>query len=57
MIRKYVVTKHETGAWYAHKVNFPNCPVVGSFGSKYHAQKVAADCMALPLKEYLKTRV
>ena len=58
MKRTYTVSKDEkSGLWYAHKVGFPWIPVFGSFSkSKRAAQRVAADCMALPLKEYLQLK-
>jgi hypothetical protein len=58
MKRTYTVSKEEkSGLWYAHKVGFPWIPVFGSFRkSKKAAQQVAADCMALPLKEYLQLK-
>lgn len=58
MNRRYTVSKDtKSGLWYAHKAGFPWIPVFGSFrGSKRAAQRVAADCMALPLKEYLGLR-
>lgn len=55
MKRTYTVSKAKSGAWYAHKVGYPWIPVLGSFRkSKRAAQRVAADCMGLPLKEYLQ---
>ncbi len=58
MKRTYTVSKDEkSGLWYAHKVGFPWIPVFGSFRkSKRAAQRVAADCMALLLKEYLQLK-
>lgn len=58
MKRAYTVSKDEkSGLWYAHKVGSPWIPVGGSFSkSKRAAQRVAADCMALPLKEYLQLK-
>lgn len=58
MKRTYTVSKDEkSGLWYAHKVGYPWIPVLGSFSkSKRAAQKHAADCMALPLKEYLQLK-
>ena len=58
MKRTYVVSKDEkSGLWYAHMVGFPWIPVWGSFSkSKRAAQKVAANCMALSLKEYLQLK-
>jgi hypothetical protein len=58
MKRTYTVSKDEkSGLWYAHKVDFSWIPVLGSFSkSKRVAQRVAADCMALPLKEYLQLK-
>jgi hypothetical protein len=58
MKRTYTVSKDEkSGLWYAHRVGFPWIPVFGSFNkSKRAAQRVAADCMALPLKEYLQLK-
>lgn len=58
MKRTYTVSKDKrSGLWYAHKVGFPWIPVFGSFNkSKRAAQQIAADCMALQLKEYLKLK-
>ena len=58
MKKTYTVSKDEKlGLWYAHKVGFSWIPVFGSFSkSKRAAQRVAADCMALPLKEYLQLK-
>lgn len=58
MKRTYTVSKDEkTGLWYAHKVGFSYIPVLGSFSkSKRTAQKYAADCMGIPLKEYLRIK-
>jgi len=57
MKRTYTVSKNEAGYWYAHKVGFPNIPVLGTFSkSKRDAQKHAAAIMALTLKEYLKLK-
>ena len=54
MKRTYTVSKEEkSGLWYVHKVGFPWIPLLGSFKKrKREAQKIAADCMALSLKEY-----
>lgn len=53
--RRYTVSKDEkTGLWYVHKAGFPNIPLINSFRkNKREAQKIAAACMALTLKEYL----
>jgi len=58
MKRIYTVSKDEkSGLWYAHKAGFSWIPVFGSFSkSKRAAQKHAADCMALQLKEYLQLK-
>jgi len=58
MKRTYTVSKDEkTGLWYVHKVGYPRIPVYGSFSkSKRTAQKYAANCMNIPLKEYLKIK-
>ena len=58
MKRTYTVSKDEKSSmWYAHKVGYPWIPVFGSCSkSKRAAQRVAADCMALPLKEYLQLK-
>jgi hypothetical protein len=58
MKKTYAVSKDEkSGLWYAHKTGFPWIPVFGSFRkSKKAAQRVAADCMALPLTEYLRLK-
>ena len=58
MKRVYTVSKDEkTGLWYAHKVGYPRIPVFGSFSkSKRTAQKYAANCMNLSLKEYLRLK-
>lgn len=52
----YVVSKEKGGQYYCHMVGFPYIPVMGSFGTKKHALKCAADSMGLPLKEYMKLR-
>lgn len=59
MRRTYIVSKDEkSGMWYAHMVGFSYIPVWGSFSkSKRKAQKHAADCMGLSLKEYFKTKL
>jgi hypothetical protein len=58
MKRTYTVSKDEkSGLWYAHKAGFSWIPIFGSFSkNKRAAQRVAADCMALPLKEYLQLK-
>jgi hypothetical protein len=58
MKRTYTVSKDEkSGLWYAHQVDFPRIPVFGSFSkNKRAAQRVAAACMGLPLKEYLQLK-
>jgi len=58
MKRTYTVSKDEkSGLWYVHKAGFPWIPLLGSFRkSKRAAQRIAADCMALPLKEYLQLK-
>ena len=53
MNKYYVVSKDkDSGLFYAHLKGYSNIPVFGSFGSKAHAEKSAADKMGLPLKEY-----
>lgn len=58
MKRTYTVSKDDkSGLWYAHRVDFPWIPVLGSFNkNKRVAQHVAADCMALCLKEYMQLK-
>ena len=58
MKRIYTVSKDEkSGLWYAHKVGFSYIPVFGSFRkTKRAAQKHAAACMAISLKEYLQLK-
>ena len=58
MKRIYTVSKDEnSGLWYAHKAGFSYIPVFGSFRkTKRAAQRVAADCMAISLKEYLQLK-
>ena len=58
MKRTYTVSRdNKTGLWYAHKVGFSYIPVLGSFSkSKRTAQKCAADCMCISLKDYLKLK-
>ena len=58
MKRVYTVSKDEkTGLWYAHKVGYPRVPVFGSFSrNKRTAQKYAANCMGISLKEYLRIK-
>lgn len=58
MKRTYTVSKDEkSGLWYAHMVGYPWIPLLGSFSkNKRTAQKYAADCMALPLQEYLRLK-
>ena len=58
MKRTYTVSKdNKTGLWYAHKVGYPRIPVYGSFSkSKRTAQKYAANCMGISLKEYLRLK-
>ena len=53
MKKRYVVSKDkDSGLFYAHLKGYSNIPVWGSFGSKAHAEKSAAEKMCLPLKEY-----
>lgn len=57
MKRTYTVSRDERGYWYVHKVGFTNIPLFGSFRkNKREAQKIAAACMALSLKEYLSLK-
>lgn len=58
MKRLYTVSKDEkSGLWYVHRAGRSWIPLFGSFRkSKRAAQRIAADCMALPLKEYLKLK-
>ena len=56
----YTVSKEKgSNRYYAHKVGFPNIPVVserGTFGTKKDALHIAADSMGLPYKEYMALR-
>ena len=56
----YTVSKEKgSSRWYAHKVGFPNIPVMserGTFGTKKNALHIAADSMGLPYKEYMEIR-
>lgn len=56
----YTVSKEKgSNRWYAHKVGFPNIPVMserGTFGSKKNALHIAADSMVLSYKEYMALR-
>jgi hypothetical protein len=53
MGRHYTVCFDEkSGLWYAHMVGYSWIPVFGSFGTKQHATKFAADSMALTVLEY-----
>lgn len=56
----YTVSKEKgSNRWYAHKVGFPNIPVMserGTFGTKKNALHIAADSMALSYKEYMELR-
>jgi hypothetical protein len=56
----YTVSKEKSSnRWYAHKVGFSNIPVMserGTFGTKKNALHIAADCMGIPYKEYMKLR-
>ena len=58
MKRTYTVSKEErSGLWYAHKAGFSRIPVFGSFRkNKRAAQRIAANCMAISLKEYLQLK-
>ena len=58
MKRYYTVSKDEkSGLWYAHKAGFSLIPVFESFRkNKRAAQRIAADCMAISLKEYLQLK-
>jgi hypothetical protein len=58
MKKTYTVSQDKkSGLWYVHRVGFPGIPLFGSFTkSKRAALKHAADCMALPLKEYLQLK-
>ena len=55
-MKMYVVSKEKGGQYYCHLQGFPYVPVFGSFGTKKHALKCAADSMVLPLKEYMRLR-
>lgn len=56
----YTVSKErDSNYWYAHKVGFSYIPVMserGTFGTKKNALHIAADCMGLPLKDYMILR-
>lgn len=56
----YTVSKEKgSNRYYAHKVGFPNIPVMserGTFGTKKYALHIAADSMGLPYKEYMALR-
>ena len=54
MKRTYTVTKDENLEWYAHKVGFHGFRSL-KFQQKQKSHS-AADCMALPLKEYLQLK-
>lgn len=57
MKKTYTVSKDkDSGLWYAHIVGLSYVPVFGSFGSKNHAMKCAAEHMGLPLSEYKKLK-
>ena len=51
MTKKYTISK-DGPLYYAHKIGFSYIPVGGSFGSKQHATKCAANCMGLTVKDY-----
>ena len=51
----YEVSKEKGGQWYAHKVGCKEA-IPGSRGDKKPAMKVAATCMGITLKEYMKLR-
>ena len=54
MKRTYAVSQDKSGLWFAHRVNYPKIPVLGSFSkNKRAAQYIAANNMGLSLKEYL----
>lgn len=53
MKKIYVVSKDkDSGLYYAHLKGYSYIPVFGSFGSKAHAERSAAEKMYLSLKEY-----
>lgn len=56
----YTVSKEkDSNRYYAHKVGFPNIPVMserGTLGTKKNALHIAADSMRLPYKEYMTLR-
>ena len=56
----YTVSKEKgSNRYYAHKIGFPNIPVMserGTFGTKKEALHTAADSMGLPYKEYMALR-
>ena len=57
MTRSYTVSQRSDGKWYAHKVGYAYVPILGSISdAKRHAQKHAADAMALSLKDYLQLK-
>ncbi len=51
----YEVSKEKGGQWYAHRVG-SKVAIPGSRGDKKTAMKVAANCMSISLKEYMKLR-
>lgn len=51
----YEVSKERGGQWYAHMTG-SNEAIPGSRGEKKKAMKVAANCMGISLKEYMKLR-
>lgn len=54
---EYTVTQDKNGYWYAHRVGFPNIPILGSISkSKRHALSVCAASMGLSLDEYIEYR-
>lgn len=56
----YTVSKcRGENKWYAHAIGYDNVPVMserGTFVDKKTALHIAADCMGLPYKEYMKLR-
>lgn len=53
----YDVAKEKgSSRYFAHAVETPHIPVIGSLGDKKHALHVAADCMGISYKEYMKLR-
>jgi hypothetical protein len=53
----YDVAKEKgSSRYFAYSVKTPHIPVFGSLGDKKHALHVAADCMGISYKDYMKLR-